>query len=234
MAFSIQRLAKELCAGTAKVRGNDVSIRALRASESDRVRSAYPRPYPTKMMRPTNMGSLAPDVPNEHDPDFRRSIEDWMWDVQCAEVVIGADVAVADGTCWSNHPAGLDDAAWLRSAVPLLREHLSRFEIVTLWNAILELCNTADKRVCTDLISQLPDEPTADDIDAVFKLPRRYGVTNAGMFLRVCERYGIDPFKATATPDYEDPGLWSILLGQEQVRNAEEAVERAAAVGATS
>lgn len=223
MGFILEKAAA-LTTGTVTVRGQEIAIRAVSAKEADLLNRLFPRPVPTTLCRPKDMGSLAPDVPDENEPGFRPKLASWFARLQCLVVVLGADVRLQDEDAGAAAIKDLKDdavAKWFDDRVDAIRGLWSLPEIAEVYTRIMDLGRFDQMR--SALIEDCTGQPKrAEEVIATrkFKLPDRYRITDLSQFLRVCSRYGINPF-LTGQPEYDHPELWHLLIHQEHVFAAE-------------
>lgn len=106
-----------------QIRGKTVTLRAVSAMESAKVREAFPRPM-APMVSFTRKGSVATPLPfpmpDESDEGYRRKHLEWLALCNAGEVAVGLDWVTSEGK------AALDDP---KTAVQELRRLFSDNEI---------------------------------------------------------------------------------------------------------
>lgn len=223
MGFILEKAAA-LTTGTVTVRGQEITIRAISAKDADLLNRLYPRPVPTTLCRPKDMGSLAPDVPDENEPGFRPKVASWFAQLQSLVVVLGADIRLREDDPGVAVIKDLKDDAinkWFDERVGELRALWSLPEIAEVYTRIMDLGRF--ERMRSALIEDCTGRPRLAEEGAAarkFELPTRYKISDLSQFFRVCARFGIDPFR-TDQPEYDRPELWHLLIHQEHIFAAE-------------
>lgn len=90
-----------------------------------------------------------------------------------------------------------------------------------------------DGRAAGKLIGP-PPPPGAGGL-AAWRLPERYGVTEAGLLLRGCRHFGLDPIRAMERPEWEQHALMAaglLLDAEEEARWSRAMRAISAALGA--
>lgn len=123
-----------------KLRGKMITIRALAASESARVRAAIPRPLPPMTAFYTK-GSVAFALPEPtvdvSDHNFRRQHIEWAAQSNAAEVAVGIDWVCGNGK------SAIDDPSL---AATELRGHFTDVEIGGLVRTQDKLSSAAEEQ----------------------------------------------------------------------------------------
>ena len=214
--LDLKSLELKLATGEVVLGKKSYPIRALSARESRRLRAALPRPVPKSTIPDPNKGSLAPPIPNENEPGYAERYDDWFADLAAASLAVALDFVPAGRKKFvEGEPAG--DAVWVRAAIDELTGELSDLQIKEGHATILSLLGP--RRVREELVVDLGPE-TAEDLAARFKLPERYARGDAGLFVRLCQRNHIDPFRALGA-DYDNPTVWALLIQDMVVAQAE-------------
>lgn len=223
--LKIRSLQAALATTKVTIDGVEYTVRALSAADTDRIMAVCPEPEPKTRMPDPNGGSLATPIPDRNEPGFAALMDAHHRKVRKLQVAVALD-GVPDGfAAWGS--TGQSDKAWADKAVEELSVTLTDYQIGTVWSALMGLLDQS--RVRRALITEVEGVETADDVAARFKLPERYGIGDAGLFLRICERYGESPFAAVGV-SYDDPTMWRLLREQERIRMAEEDRARAEAL----
>lgn len=162
---------------------------------------------------------LLPMLPNEPPPESRHlSREVWeghqiyrAMEKSALDIAISTGIKGADGRAWDFWREEEELRRW---AVLIAQEILHLYgwdEVIKVHKVVQEETGKLRAR------STLPFEGAPDPPP----LPKRYGLTDNAVFLRICERFGLDPFRAAGVPR-DDPGMWMLLGEWERARGAPE------------
>lgn len=175
------------------IRGVTVRPRPLTLREAAAVRESFPRPIPPLVKDPAK-GSLAPKIPDEQDPEYRRACQANYYAVLVAEAAIAVGWTTG-GAGFKADAAREDRDAWLRAASTEIAGVLTEPELAAIGDALARADRDLEAAARRGLIVALGDDAKADD-DEEEALPENYGQTRLYALLRACERFGLDPTKA--------------------------------------
>lgn len=227
--LSLKAAAAALSQGEIALRGGKVKAKVLTMRQVDRIMEAIPEPVPQAMIPDTTRGSLAPKVRDYQDEAYMRERHVWLRKRERLFLAVACGFTVeqsspAQGTVevafdveWPAQTA----RAWCEAADRLMADAFTELEVKHAFRELMELMDTG-KIAREALLVELPEERRADDPEA-YQLPKRYGITENGVLLRICRTYRLDPFKVMQDPMYDNPGMWALLREQQRIFNAEEA-----------
>lgn len=223
---TIRSIIDELGRATVRLGGRDVDIRALSSLETERIyNDLYPVPQPPKIKDPN--GGSANRLPDPDNPEYL--LERKRHDAFTATlmVAIAMELTDADGVGWN--PSEADDVLreWCVRVVDDVRSAVSQLQLGDAHRQLLDLMDGNEVDMQRALIVEIPEgaegeQGSAEDL----KLPDRYGLSDLSVFLRICERFAMDPFEAIRRDS--PPQLWRLLATHETVRQREEAARRVA------
>lgn len=201
----LNTLAEQLGSAVVPLRGHAVTLRALTDAQSEAVVRMFPPPKPGRMRPDPSGGSLAPEVPDESDPEYRAAVAAWN------RLVMRLEIAVAMGEAKVE-----DGPEKLAAAAGKVANVLTEREVARVFIALRDI-GEAEDAARQALVADMR-AVNAEDVKEVAPLPAEYGTTLAALDLRVRERFGLAPWEP-----YPSRGWATLLRANERLRQQEEA-----------
>lgn len=108
MPVRLTDFSEPLASTTIRLRGETLTLRAVSAMESARVRAGFPRPM-APMTSFSRKGSVATPLPapqpDEGNEDWRRKHQEWIAQCSIAEVAVGLEWVTTNGNAALEDPA---------------------------------------------------------------------------------------------------------------------------------
>lgn len=201
----LSALANKLDSTTIVLRGQTLTLRALTDAQSEAVVRLFPPPTPARTRPDPSGGSLAPEIPDTTDPEYRAATNEWNRLVMRLEICLAmGEVRVEDG------------AEKMAAAARMLSNVLTEREVARVFIALRDI-GVAEDKAREALVADMR-AVNADDVKEVAPLPAEYGTTLAALDLRVRERFGLPPWEP-----YPSQGWATLLRANERLRQQEEA-----------
>lgn len=221
--ITLEQLKASLGETEVSINGQMVRVRALTATETDRMSDLWPRPRPTKMRRDLTKGSAAPMIPDELDPDYQRAYTVWARKMETIQVAAAMGYTTAKGRTFDAIKGSDQDLIqWGEDAIAELRTIVPAAQLSHAWAALVDLASI--ERARDHLIVELPDGADPTDPDA-YRLPDEYANTKTRVVLEILREYKIDPFVHFGARR-DDPVVWSLLVADRALRLAEKRREQ--------
>lgn len=196
--------------------GRSVSVRRLTLADDLLMDILLPPPTPP-MIKDPNAGSLAPKVPDQNDPKYRRERAAWFSSRLAVEAAIALGAASDDGEEWNVDAPEEANRSWIEKIKVGMRAQPQ-----TLLERIVAEARRDDenpRKTVEALIQDLGAQPVGS---GAMRIPENYATTKLFAMLSVCERFGMDPARGLRELAALDPGALDILFTYDAIRRSED------------